>query len=39
VPSKPKPHRKAPRIPNRPAADHPWRQPIIAQGQPKKYRG
>jgi transposase len=30
---------KAPRRPSKPAADHPWRHSMIAQGKPKIHRG
>jgi hypothetical protein len=38
-PPKPKPHRNAPRIPSRPALDHPWRKSFIIQGKPNKPKG
>lgn len=37
--AKPLPRREVPRRPSKPAANHPWRHSIIAQGKPKKRRG
>lgn len=40
-PPRPQPARRSeiPRLPHKPAPDHPWRQPIIARATPKNPRG
>jgi len=44
IPTRPRPNKPAPRLPapappHRPAPDHPWRLPIVAQGKTTKSRG